>query len=644
MSAQFGMCNFDGKPVSPQELDRVRPVLAQYGPDAEGIFCKENVGILHRAFHTTKESRLVDQPFISPSGAVITWDGRLDNRAELVHELGETLPTDSTDLLIVNAAFEHWGTDSFAKLIGDWAVSIWNPRSRTLVLAKDFIGTRQLYYSIDKEQISWSTVLDPLVLFGGHTFALSEEYIAGWLSFFPAVHVTPYAGIDSVPPATFVLLRPGKHSINKYWDFDPCKRIRYRTDGEYEEEFRTVFAEAVRRRLRADNPVLAELSGGMDSSSIVCIADSVLARGTAETPRLDTISYYNDTEPNWDERPYFRRIEEVRGRTGCHIDVSSQQTLPVELANDEFVAAPASGRVSSEAAKQFRRCLATQGNRVVLSGIGGDEVTGGIPTPTPELQDLIASASFRALAHRLKVWALHKRQPWFHLLFEAIGEFLPPAIAGVPERRRAAPWLHPEFIRRNRGTLLGYERRLRLFGPRPSFQDNLGTVNVLCRQLGCSPPLSNPPYELRYPYLDRDLLEFLLAIPREQLIRPGQRRSLMRRALVDIVPDQVLNRRRKAFVSRNPLKSVSLEWSRIADAAGHMALSSIGILEPRRFLETLERARTGQEVSTVLLLRTFTIEAWLKHLGTRGILIGTNEQSPDSNKYLVPTAISAENN
>jgi asparagine synthase (glutamine-hydrolysing) len=644
MSAQFGRCNFDGKPVDTQELDRVRPVLAMYGPDAEGVFLKDNVGIIYRALHTTKESRVENQPNVSPSGAVITWDGRLDNRSDLVHELEGGLTSDSTDLSIVTAAFEHWGTDSFAKLIGDWAVSIWSERSQSLVLAKDFMNTRHLYYSIDKNQITWSTILDPLVLFAGYTFELCEEYIAGWLSFFPAPHLTPYVGIHSVPPSSFVLLRPGKHTVNRYWDLDPCKITSYRTDGEYEEQFRTLFTEAVRRRLRADSPVLAELSGGMDSSSIVCVADSVIAHGTAATPRLDTISYYNDAEPNWDERPYFTKVEELRGQTGCHIDVSSQQTLPIEFANDEFVAAPASGRVPSEAAKQFRSCLALQGNRVVLSGIGGDEVTGGIPTPTPEFQDLLASASFRVLARRLKVWALHKRQPWFHLLFEAIAEFLPPAVAGVPKHRRAASWLHPEFIRRNRAALQGYERRLNLFGPRPSFQDNLGTVNVLRRQLGCSPPPSTPPYEFRYPYLDRNLLEFLLAVPREQLIRPGQRRSLMRRALVNIVPDQVLNRRRKAFVSRDPLTALSLEWSSIADAARHMALSSIGILEPKRFLEILERARDGQEVSTVLLLRTFTVEAWLRHLGNREILIRTNEHLPDSPKCLVPTAISAEHN
>src|SRR5208283_398214 len=100
MSAQFGKCNFDGKPVDTQELSRVRAELAPYGPDAERVFRKDNVGIIYRAFHTTKESKLENQPYVSPSGAIITWDGRLDNRSELLHELGGELSNDSTDLSI----------------------------------------------------------------------------------------------------------------------------------------------------------------------------------------------------------------------------------------------------------------------------------------------------------------------------------------------------------------------------------------------------------------------------------------------------------------------------------------------------------------------------------------------------------------
>ena len=274
-------------------------------PTATNRTRRATVKILYRAFHTTKESHREKQPCISPSGAVITWDGRLDNRAELISELSDSLTNGSTDVAIVAMAFEKWGANCFAKLIGDWALSMWNPGNRSLMLAKDPMGTRHLYYCFDDNQVTWSTILDPLVLFAGKTFEICEEYIAGWFAIrFPAAHRTPYVGIDSVPPSSSVLLRPGKHVVSKYWDFDPGKRIRYRTDAEYEEHFRTALAIAVQRRLRSDRPVLAELSGGMDSSSIVCMADTVIARGAAECARLDTLTWFDESKPYWGELPF----------------------------------------------------------------------------------------------------------------------------------------------------------------------------------------------------------------------------------------------------------------------------------------------------------------------------------------------------
>jgi asparagine synthase (glutamine-hydrolysing) len=307
MSVQFGKLNFDGNPIDSDELTRVQHLLEPYGPDGEGSLSKDNVGILYRAFHTNAESRREQQPYRCLSGTVITWDGRLDNREDLIQQLDRRLWHAATDVEIVAAAYEHWNTDAFARLIGDWALSIWNPKDRSLTLAKDFAGARPLYYTVETDQLTWCTVLDPLVLCAGRTFPLEEEYIAGWLSLYPATNLTPYVGVHSVPPSCFVRITKGKQKVLKYWDFCPSRTIRYHTDGEYEEHFRAVFSESVRRRLRSDTPVLAELSGGMDSSSIVCVADRVLANGHAETPRLDTISFYDDSEPNWNERPYFTK-------------------------------------------------------------------------------------------------------------------------------------------------------------------------------------------------------------------------------------------------------------------------------------------------------------------------------------------------
>lgn len=640
MSVQFGRWNIDGAPVDQSYLAKAGQMLAPYGPDGGSAYIKDSVGILFRAFHTTKESRKETQPFVTPSGAVLCWDGRLDNREELLRELRHMVTAGATDLAIVAATYEAWGTKCFAKLIGDWALSIWNSISRSMTLAKDPIGTRHLYYSFDQEQVTWSTILDPLVLLAGKKFALEEEYIAGWLSFFPAAYLTPYVGIHSVPPSCFVRLERERRTVSKYWDFDASKRISYRADGEYEEHFRQVFAESVRRRLRSDSPVLAELSGGMDSSSIVCVADRVIATGRAEVPRLDTLSYYNDSEPNWNERPYFTKVEEKRGRVGCHIDVSAPQQTRFEH-DERFAATPNSGGRSSE---QFVKCLTSQGNRVVLSGIGGDEVMGGVPTPTSELEDLVARGRLRVLARQLKLWSLNKRKPWFYLFFGATRGFLPPALVDFPKHKPPAPWLSPGFVMRNRSALRGYDIRLKLFGPLPSFQENLSTLEVLRRGLACDVLSSDPAREKRYPYLDRALLEFVYSVPREQLVRPGQRRSLMRRALAGIVPDEVLNRKRKAYVARAPLAAISADWAHFIDLSRHMASSSLGIVKSEKFLEALQQARHGQETPIITVMRTLGMESWLKSLNSQGVFLGKDRDSLDSRPDSKCTAISAEKN
>src|SRR6266853_5689606 len=115
----------------------------------------------------------------------------------------------------------------------------------------------------------------------------------------------------------------GTFSIHSYWTFNPQLKTRHKSDAEYEEHFRYLFRQAVRRRLRTDSPILADLSGGLDSSSIVCMADDILANEGAPTPRVDTISYFDPKEPQGDDYPFLLKIEEKRGKTGLHIDTSN---------------------------------------------------------------------------------------------------------------------------------------------------------------------------------------------------------------------------------------------------------------------------------------------------------------------------------
>jgi asparagine synthase (glutamine-hydrolysing) len=624
MSVQFGRWNFDTKEPDPDYFASVRASLASYGPDGHREYAGPGIRILYLPFRTTKESRGETQPWVSASGRVFTWDGRLDNREQLVRELQPVVSADHSDVSIVSAAYDRWGVGSLARLLGDWALSVWEHSAQTLLLAKDFLGSRCLYYSLEDGCVTWSTILDPLATFAGHHPRLQEEYIAGWLSFFPAAHLTPYAEIYSVPPSECVLIRNKQASIQRYWDFDFHKRILYTADAEYEEHFRSLFTQSVSRRLRADAPVLAELSGGMDSSAIVCVADRVIAEGRSEVPRLDTVSYYNDSEPNWDEKPYFGKVEELRGRMGCHIDVSSPASFQFDCDGQGLPAMPGSKR-RRVAASKFAECLDSQGNRVVLCGIGGDEVTGGVPTPLPELRDLLAGAHFIGLVRQLKAWALHKRRPWFQLFFDAARGFFP----GEAQNQTQAPWVDPHFLTRFRMAFAGYETRLSLSGPPPSFQEHLSTLNCLRRQLACTAPSSKPLYERRYPYLDRDLLEFLYAIPQEQLVRPGQRRSLMRRALAGIVPAEILDRKRKAFVTRAPLAALSTGGAYLAALTNHMVSGSLGFVNPQLFFDALEKARLGQDANFVAIDRTLVMEAWLRCLTDRNAICISMPQNPE---------------
>ncbi|MFY9529161.1 MAG: asparagine synthase-related protein [Candidatus Acidiferrales bacterium] len=622
MSVQFGVWNFDDMPAAPEHIGNADALLASYGPEGGSSYRKGGLTILYRAFHTTSESRPETQPMITASGRVITWDGRLDNRREFVNLLRNILSPDSADVSIVAAAYERWGTECFSRFLGDWALSIWDPSERSVILAKDPMGLRHLHYSVDQKQFAWSTILDPLVLLSRSPFALDEEFVAGWLAFFPAANRTPYIGIQSVPPSSFVLVRNGKHTVHRYWDFDAEKTIHYKTDAEYEEHFRVVLGESVRRRLRSDAPILAELSGGIDSSAIVCLADALIALGSAESPRLDTVSYYNVSEPNWNEQPYFAKVEGKRNRTGCHINFDSPDLYDFGLESNRFVASPRFCGRCSEADGKLADWMACHGNRILLSGTGGDEVTGGVPTPTPELADLVATAQFGRLACRLRAWAVNKRKPWSYLLFETLRRFFPPHFAGVPRHRRPAPWLDPQFVRRHRAAFNGYEPRLKVFGAPPSFQENIATLDSLRRQLGCTPPAREVLCEKRYPYLDRDLLEFLYAIPRDQLVRPGQRRSLMRRALVGIVPDEILSRKRKAFVIRAPMIAISAAAVRLVEMSRCMVSSSLGIVDAERFRNAITAVRSGQEVPIVPFMRTLSLEYWLEHLARRKVLLG----------------------
>ena len=621
MSVQAGIWNFDDRPVDRKLLENLSESLKQQGPDGESCYVNGSVALLYRPFHTTAESRQEKQPYTSGRGFILTWDGRLDNREVLIADLRSGLDASPTDLAIFAAAFDRWDTDCFRRIVGDWAVSIWKPGQRELLFAVDYMAIRHIFYYLKDDRIWWATDLSPLVLLSGDKFRIDDDYIAGYLAHDPDAHLTPYREIREVPPGQFVRIRKGGASVERYWRFSPKSRIRYTTDAEYEEHFRHVFRQSVRRRLRSDSPVLAELSGGLDSSSIVCMADDIRSQEGVQTHRLDTLSYYDKTEPSGDDWIYFQKIEEKRGQVGIHIDSSKVGGSPASLQCSEFCPVPGALGVWQKLGEERADVVRDGGYRAVLSGIGGDEFLGGVPDPRALLADLIVQCKFVSLAQQLMAWSLVKRRPWVQLLWQSAIGALPASLGRyVVKEAKVEPWIREDFARRTRLAVrqLDVDEHFGLW--LPTRRSHIGGVQLMaCKLAKFTPPVSALE-EARYPYLDQNLIEFILSIPASQLLRPGERRSLMRRSLAGIVPQEILSRRTKQVGVRTPVLVLEKHWDELQNICETPLTSRLGCVHGDRFLKVISDTREGETVSLVRVLWTISLEYWLRDLAGRGLI------------------------
>jgi asparagine synthase (glutamine-hydrolysing) len=621
VSVQAGIWNFDGRPVDRKLLTDISESLKHQGPDGEFFHVDGSVALLYRPFHTTAESRREKQPYRSHRGFIVAWDGRLDNRDELISELRSELEANPTDVAIIAAAFDRWETDCFRRIVGDWAVSIWKPGQRELLFATDYMAIRHIFYYLKKDRILWSTDLSSLVLLSKDKFHIDDDYIAGYLAHNPDAHLTPYLEIREVPPGQFVRVRNGRALVERFWRFSPTSRIRYKTDAEYEEHFHHVFRQSVQRRLRSDSPILAELSGGLDSSSIVCMADNILAKEGAETPRLDTLSYYDKTEPSGDDWTYFQKVEAKRGRAGIHIDGSKLGTSPDSLACTEFCPLPGplgfGQTLDTERADAVRR----GGYRAVLSGIGGDEFTGGVPDPRAHLADLIVRGKFVRLARQLMAWSLVKRRPWVQLLWQSAIDVVPASLGQYfVKEAKIEPWIRRDFAKRT-GLALRQIDTAEHFGLwLPTRRSCIAGVLTMANNLAKVAPTTEALEEARYPFLDQDLIEFVLSIPADQMLRPGERRSLMRRSLAGIVPQEILSRRTKQVGQRTPMLILEKYSDELQNIFQTPLSSRLGYIHEVRLLKTICDARAGKSTPLVRVLWTVSLECWLRDLAARGLL------------------------
>jgi asparagine synthase (glutamine-hydrolysing) len=566
MSGIAGIWNLDGRPVDGALLRRMTDAIARRGPDGAEHWVRGAVGIGHRMLHTTPESLIEQQPLADESGSLcLTLDGRVDNREDLQRKMeskGVRLRSD-TDAELVLRAYQCWGEDCPAKIIGDFAFAIWDSGTQQLFCARDFLGGKPFYYYSDHGRFRFSSGIKALLQDPSVPREPNEGMIAEYLGrTINSLTETFFRGVLRLPPAHSMVVSSAGVRLRRYWQIEPEREIRHASDSEYAAHFMEVFEEAVRCRLRSFGKVGSYLSGGLDSSAVAIIAQRMLLR----QPLADSgIEAFSVVFPGMvcDESSYIREVAE-------------QWNIPVHYYADKEESAAAYARHYLERAGEFcdypgsanddlmmdphRKLARENGIRVLLGGFAGDECLTGSYF---HYADLLRTFRWRTLARQMRANArAYPRGSWVNaigfprwpLLRLGILPLLPESVwRGIQRLRGRDPFdgVHPDFRRRT-----NLPERVRNRGPQPRFRSIAQRENCHFLSDGwwnffCEAAERTAAYqgvEQRYPFTDRRLVEFALAVPEEQRWRGAETKFILREAMRGLYPESVRTRLTKVIL------------------------------------------------------------------------------------------------
>lgn len=619
MSAIGGVFNFHGKPINPERLSSLWTSLSDRGPDGGDVVLDGAVGLCYRAFHTNRESRVESQPFVSRDGHMLVFDGRLDNREELITKIGglhRERKGITTDVEIVMAAFLKWGDDFAAHITGEFALALWDPRNRRLLLGRDHIGARTLYFHKDEERLIFSSELEPLIDVARVPLEVDDEYIAGYLIYDPEPHLTPYKNFRSVGPFQLISIsNDGKLREWPYWSLNRVKQVRYQKDEDYEADFLEHFKAAVAAPLRSDLPVCADLSGGLDSSAIVCVADQLIATGKVATPRLETISQVSEGSPSSNETKFIRYVEEHLGHVGHHIYEDDYPLLSL-LSVDNATCTLNPLLFCAAQHYAIHDVMQRVNSRVLLCGLGGDEITCSNPDPSPELADLLATGHLVQLNASLKAWSGFLKKSYPHLLWRNTLVPILPRRIGMKFKGigKLPAILDKSFCSRMHMT----ERIYAIVEPfncsLPSQRDQALGFWTAIRSIASGIRRETSGVDISYPFLHRPFVEFMQAIPHTQRVRIKETRSLMRRSLRGLLPEKIVKRKSKGNPKEVITRAIGREWPRLEPLFDDARVFARGYIDQVALRSMIERFRFGCGTHSPALLKALVLEVWLRGL------------------------------
>jgi len=652
MCGIFGIWYLDGSPVDPAIVRRATTTLRHRGPDDEGYLLVDTAAGRLREYggaDTVPALRLPDisqahdghhdlalgfrrlaiidlspaghQPMSDADGHLwLIFNGEIYNYLELraqLESLGHRFRT-GTDTEVVLHAYAEWGPDCLRRFNGMWAFAIWDGRRRRLFCARDRFGIKPFYYFHDGRRFIFGSEIKAL-LCDPHVprepnQARIYDYLA--LRHLNRTAETLFKGILQLPAAGYMLVDESGIHISRYWDLPPSAPRR--SDREWLSAFRDTLRDAVRLRLRSDVPVGSCLSGGLDSSSIVCLVNQLLLSEGG----LDVDTQIGDRQKTFSSVYDYPGIEEERfiEAVVAQTNVESHRVTP--QAQDLFTIAPRLiwhqgepfGSTTIYSQWHVMELTRAAGVTVLLDGQGADEMLAGYsPYYSSYLADLIRTGRL------LSLWREWRPFP-YHLGLRPRATFIA-ALRKVAlrwsgrSRLRAAPlvpaWLNPDLARHYA----------------PEREDERRFPSILDQHLYNSLTRSSLPsllhyedhnsmafsVEARVPYLDYRLVELSYQLPAHLKIHRGTTKVVLREAMRGLIPD-IVRRRQDKLGFPTP----GSWWFRdeVADEVEQILRSrqfkERGYVQPEAALALLERHEAGQVQADRALWRMVCLELWAR--------------------------------
>ncbi|PYU96293.1 MAG: asparagine synthase (glutamine-hydrolyzing) [Acidobacteria bacterium] len=542
--------------VQPEELKRMSDTLTHRGPDDEGFFVDQNVGLAMRRLNVI-DLVTGHQPISNEDGSVwIVFNGEIYNFPELRRELeskGHRFST-NTDTETIVHAYEEYGEDCVKKLNGMFAFAIWDQRLRKLMLARDRLGVKPVYYFLNERALVFGSEPKAVIEHPEVPAALDLEALDSFLTFeYVPAPLSIFQGVKKLPAGHVLVKQNGKVSIRRYWEIPYTERQT--SEEDLCQELGELLQDSVSRRLLSDVPLGAFLSGGIDSSTIVCLMAQAMNRP------VKTFSIGFD-DPSYNETQYARIVAQRFG-TDHHELIIKPDVVNLVQHLVGFLSEPLAD--VSVFPTYLVSQLARRNVTVVLSGDGGDELFAGYEW---YVADKIARY-YQKLPGAL-------RRRWIPLLMNCI----PPSSqkkgavnklkrfvegSALPASLRHFRWstfmtedkksqLYSEELRGSAGGLdtcsrfVAYLDAVKEADPlwRAQFADIKTYLvdNILAKVDRMS--MANS-LEARTPFLDYRVVEFAAGVPSHLKLNGFQSKYLLKRCMAGKLPNEILHRKKEGF-------------------------------------------------------------------------------------------------